>query len=234
MNFNISKCCSIHYTQATMHKMASTYYLYDSPLLSSDHFKYLGVTLQSHLWYRYDRHVQDITAKANHTLGLLRRNVRTSSPYLKEDACKALVRPQLEYASNVWSPWQTYLMHTIEKVHSARYIYNNYHFDSSVATMIKNFHWDSLKACRTKSTLVMLLFNNLAAIPYGHYIKQIPNSITRYSHQHKILPLSSSKNALKFSFFPKTIPKWNKLPEELENCNLITLFNTKLDIYFKL
>ena len=35
---------------------------------NSDHFKYLGVTLQSNL--RYDRHVQDITAKSH----LHRRN----------------------------------------------------------------------------------------------------------------------------------------------------------------
>ena len=69
MNFIISKCYSIHFTQATTHKMENTYYLYDIPLLSSDHFKYLGVTLQSNL--RYDRQVQDITAKSNHTLGLL-------------------------------------------------------------------------------------------------------------------------------------------------------------------
>ena len=58
MNFNISKCCSIHFIQATMHKMENTYYLRYTLLLSSDHFKYLGVTLQSNL--RYDRHIQDI------------------------------------------------------------------------------------------------------------------------------------------------------------------------------
>ena len=93
INFNVSKCCSIHFTQAITYKMENTYYLYDTPLLSLDHFKYLGITLQSNL--RYDRHIQEITAKANHTLGLLRRNVRTSSPQLKERAYKALVRPQL-------------------------------------------------------------------------------------------------------------------------------------------
>ena len=43
--------------------------------------------------------IYDITAKANRTLGLLRRNIRTPSPQLKERAYKALVRPQLEYAS---------------------------------------------------------------------------------------------------------------------------------------
>ena len=66
INFNISKCCLIHFTQATTHKMENTYYLYDTLLLSSDHFKYLGVTLQFNL--RYDRHVQDITAKADRAL----------------------------------------------------------------------------------------------------------------------------------------------------------------------
>ena len=125
--------------------MENTYYLYDTPLLSLDHFKYLGITLQSNL--RYDRHIQDITTKANRTLGLLRRNIRTPTPQLKERAYKALVRPQLEYASTVWFPWQRYHVDDVEKVQrrSARYIYNDYRSDSSVSTMIENLHWDSLE-----------------------------------------------------------------------------------------
>ena len=210
MNFNVSKCCSIHFTQTITYKMENTYYLYDTPLLSLDHFKYLGITLQSNL--RYDRHIQDITAKANRTLGLLRRNVRTPLSQLKERAYKAVVRPQLEYASTIWSPWQRYLVDDVEKVQrrSTRYIYNDYRFDSSLSTMIENLHWDSLETRRTKSSLVMFykMINNLAAIPYEHYVKPIPNSTTRHSHQHKILPLSSSKNAFKFSFIPRTIPIW--------------------------
>ena len=37
------------------------------------------------------------------------------------------------------------------------------------------------------------------------------------------------KMLFKFSFFPRTIPIWNSLPEELVNCNSITTFRTKLD-----
>ena len=82
-----------------------------------------------------------------------------------------------------------------------------------------------LEAYQTKSSLVMFyeMFNDLAAIPYEYYIKPIPKSTTRYSHQHKILPLSSSKNAFKFSFFPQIIPIWINIPEELVNCNSIIL-----------
>ena len=66
----LSKMLLEHFTQAIIHKVENTYYLYDNtPLLSSDHFKYLGITLQSNL--RYDRHVQDITTKPNCTLRLL-------------------------------------------------------------------------------------------------------------------------------------------------------------------
>ena len=38
--------------------------------------------------------------------------------------------------------------------------------------MNKNLHWDSLEAQQTKSSLVMFykMFNNLAVIPYEHYI----------------------------------------------------------------
>ena len=129
--------------------------------------------------------------------------------------------------------WQRYLVDDVEKVqcHSARCIYNDYRSDYSVSTMIKNLHWDSLETQRTKSSLVMFykMINNLAAIPYEHYLKPITNSTTRHSHQHQILPSSSSKNAFKFSFFPRTILIWNSLPEELVNCNSITTFRTTID-----
>ena len=61
-------------------------------------------------------HVQEIVANTNRTLGLIRRNVKTTSLQLKNRAYKALVHPQLEYACTVWSPWQGYLINTIEKV----------------------------------------------------------------------------------------------------------------------
>ena len=77
IRFNISKCCSLHFTQAKIHKTDYTYYLYDVPLSTTDHCKYLGVTLQSNL--KFDIHVQEIVAKANRTQGLIRRNVKTTS-----------------------------------------------------------------------------------------------------------------------------------------------------------
>ena len=40
-------------------------------------------------------------ANASHTLGLVRRNIKTPSTNIRDLAYKALVRPKLEYASIV-------------------------------------------------------------------------------------------------------------------------------------
>ena len=44
------------------------------------HAAYLGVTLQSDL--KWNKHVENISAKANKTLGLLKRNLKTSNSHI--------------------------------------------------------------------------------------------------------------------------------------------------------
>ena len=52
-------------------------------------------------------------------LAMIPRNVRVASKITKELAYNTFVQPQLEYASVVWSPWQSYLEDALEKVHAA-------------------------------------------------------------------------------------------------------------------
>ena len=65
--------------------------------------KYLGVTISSDL--EWESHINNITKKANNTLGFLKRNLNINSVYMKEQAYKSLVRPSLEYACSVWDPY---------------------------------------------------------------------------------------------------------------------------------
>ena len=161
MRFNASKCCNMQFTQAKIHCINKVYYLHDTALAFSDHCKYLGITLQSNL--RWDKHINEKIANASRTLGLVRRNIKTPSTNIRDLAYKALVRPKLEYASIVWSPWQNYLTDAIEKVQrqAARYVYNDYQLDSSVTTMIHNLNWEPLEMRRTKASLYMFykMFN---------------------------------------------------------------------------
>ena len=69
MRFNISKCFVMRITQSWKYRILYYYQLHDSILNSVDHCKYLGVTLQSNLWW--SKHIEGITAKANSTLSII-------------------------------------------------------------------------------------------------------------------------------------------------------------------
>ena len=67
-------------------------------------YKYLGVVVSSDL--SGSKHIQFIGVKAKKILGLLYRNFakHISDPSTILKLYKALVRPHLEYAAQVWSP----------------------------------------------------------------------------------------------------------------------------------
>ena len=166
-------------------------------------------------------------------MGLLRRNIKVASTYVKDLAYRALIRPKLEYASVVWSPWQQFLVDNIEKVQrrSARYVLNDYRSDSSVTAMINHLNWESLEDRRNKASLHTFykMFNNLTMIPYIQYVQFSTVTSTRYSHPFKLIPMLAKKNPLKYSFLSRTIPLWNQLPQDLVNSNSLISFKNKLN-----
>jgi len=78
------------------------YCLHDHVLEYVDKVTYLGVTISDDL--KWESHINNISGKANKTLGFLRRNLNIGSTSVKEQAYKSLVRPSLEYGFSVWDP----------------------------------------------------------------------------------------------------------------------------------
>ena len=64
--------------------------------------KYLGIWFSKDL--KWNRHIDEMTASANHTLGLLKRNLWVNLSTFKAKAYKGLVRPQFECCSSFWDP----------------------------------------------------------------------------------------------------------------------------------
>ena len=75
--FNISKCFVMRVTQYRKYKVLYDYQLYISIVNSVDHCKNLGITLQSNL--QWSKHIEEITAKADSTFGIICRNIRNAS-----------------------------------------------------------------------------------------------------------------------------------------------------------
>jgi hypothetical protein len=105
MAFNKSKCKVMNIsTKKTLIREAM--YTMDNQSLDCVPFiTDLGVTVSNDL--SWSRHIESIVAKANKTLGLVKR-VFKELPDLKVRKLSvycALVRPKLEYASSLWSPY---------------------------------------------------------------------------------------------------------------------------------
>jgi len=110
------------------------------------------VTSIGHLAYN------TITNKAKNSLRFIRRNVKTQNKQLKEAAYRTYVRPQVEYCSTIWHPWQKHLTHRIEMIQrsATRYVQNDYHYTSSVTNMLRELKWSTLEQLRNQASLTML------------------------------------------------------------------------------
>ena len=91
MSVHSHKCSRLLLTRKTLHGQT---------LETVSAARYLGVTIQSNLGW--DRHINNICAKANKLLGFLRQNLTIGSRKIEERTYKATLRPTLEHASSVW------------------------------------------------------------------------------------------------------------------------------------
>ena len=100
MEFNPSKCQVIHLSK-NKKIIKHQYRLHGHILEAVSSAKYLGLDISSDL--SFNTHISRITTNATKTLGFVKRNIPSSNQKIKELAYKALVRPQLEYASSIQS-----------------------------------------------------------------------------------------------------------------------------------
>ena len=83
MSFNPSKCQVIHVTRRKA-PFQTKYNLHGCVLESVPSAKYIGVTISEDL--KWTDHINDISKKANQTLGFLKRNIRVHNRDLKSTA----------------------------------------------------------------------------------------------------------------------------------------------------
>ena len=230
MHFHPDKCSILNITQKRK-PLPYSYKLHGHTLTKEQSSKYLGVTLQSNC--KWDNHINNITSKANQTLGFLRRNLKVNSTKIKEHAYKALVRPKLEYAASVWDPHTSSQINQIEKVQrrAARYVTNRFHNTSSVTDMLQDLNWPTLEARRLHTRLVMFykITNHLVAI-YPQNLLYPVDHRTRQSHTNCYRLIQTNKDTYKYSFYPRTISQWNLLPPNITSADTLEGFKSLIAV----
>ena len=213
MEFHPAKCQHISFSRKTSPSQRNLT-LHNLEIPKSDDVKYLGVTVDSKL--RWHKHLSNIAAKGNSTLGFIRRNVTTTSEEVKSLAYKQLVRPVLEYASSAWDALTQTQETSLEAVQrrAARLVCGIRRTDrkTSVSGLVQRLGWEKLDERRKSRRLQ--LFRQM------HFSEN--NTITR--HIQKASHHSSRKHCQQYflphvrtqhhqrSFFMKTAKDWNALP----------------------
>ena len=146
----------------------------------------------------------------------------------------SLVRPHLEYASQVWDPHLLKDICKLENVQkfALRICSGQYH--ESYGKLRDIFHIPSLS--NRRCYLSLCTFFNIAK---GH-IYLPPSSIfllprtqnLRNNHPYTFRVPFSHTNTLSSSFFYKTLHTWNNLPLEAVSCEDIHSFKTAVSPLF--
>ena len=90
MHFDPSKCQVLHITRAR-NPLQTQYVLHGQVLEAVEHAMYLGLEIGHDL--NWNQHIQNVTTKANRTLGFIRRNIQTKHKGIRQAAFNTIVRP---------------------------------------------------------------------------------------------------------------------------------------------
>ena len=228
MEFHPGKCQVIRVTRSRS-PITTKYFLHNQQLEVVSSTKYLGLTITNDL--SWNKHISNVASKANRTLGLVKRNLKISSPSIKEQAYNALVRPLTEYSAAVWDPYTQCNIHSLEMVQrrAARWTLNRYHNTSSVSDMLDHLNWPTLQYRRSDARLCLMykMVYNLVAVDINEYVTPVLRA-TRHSHPHSFIQIRSRSESYRMSFFPRTVVEWNLLPVDVVLAPSLEAFKGRL------
>jgi len=154
----------------------------------------------------------------------LQHNLRSCSRALKKLSYKQFILPVQEYAAAIWDPYHLTNINKIEMIHhrAARFVLNRpwrRNMQDSVTEMLTSLEWPPLQLHRkfARLTLLYKIIHNLTEIPSSYLPTLLPVTITRSNHDQKFLHYYTSIDNYKYSFFPRTVPEWNELPQDTIN-----------------
>ena len=169
MSFNLQKCEFLRITNKK-YLIFFQYLIQNEIIREVTYAKYLGVTIDQNL--KWSEHVKQISNKANGVHGFLRHNLYSCPMSTKINCYKALVKPVLDYAATVWSPYTQKDINMVEQVQrrAARFIFNNYSRLASISEMLTDLNWATLTHSRKEQKAVMLHTEN--STPPSRYPSQ--------------------------------------------------------------
>ena len=141
-------------------------------------------------------------------MGFLRRNLAFTPRHTKEVAYKTLVRPKLEYAAPIWHPYHETQIGQVERVQRTAVRWTCRKGETPVASATCLTNWPSMETRREQSSLTFFykMHSVRVSLDKDKYLTPAPNlRRTRASHESQYTWYLAYSDALKNSFFPRTM-----------------------------
>ena len=210
MQFNVKKCAVLNITRKRNTTLCQ-FHLFGENLITVQQHDYLGVTISHTL--NWNDHCTKVINKASRTLGLLRSTLSPCSSDIKDKSSQTLVRPQIEYASEVWNPCTTTEINRLGQVQ--RFVFSDYRRERHVSPLVNQLNWDSLHVRRLIQQPCMFyrIQYGLVHITPAACIQRATHISARTDHPLKYInTFMPTINAYKYAFYPQVIAVWNRLP----------------------
>ena len=193
--------------------------------------KDLGVYIDNQLSYEY--HVNDICKRANKIVGLIWRTFEYIDGQNFSLLFKALVRPILEYATQIWAPNLWKLSDLLEEVQrrATRMVIGLK--GMSYEERLKSLNLPTLQYRRIRGDLIFMYkiaTHRVNTALLGE--NQIRNERTR-GHQYKLDKRRTATNKAQSFFTNRIINIWNELPQDVVSAESVNSFKNALDIHHK-
>jgi hypothetical protein len=199
----------------------------DSSLPHTKVVKDLGVWFTSDL--KFTTHCNNIIKQANQRMALLKRLFTSGDVNTMVWAFKVYVRPVLEYACPVWSP---YLAGDIDRVESVQRRFTKSlrgQKYKSYTDRLRYLNLDSLELRRIKADLhlTFALLHGLVKYDFEKFFEIRLDKRTR-GHPLKLVVSSFKTDCRKHFFANRVVKIWNDLPGELVMLSSLNSFKRGL------
>ena len=240
LQLNASKCKAISVTRRRK-KIEYPYNLKDKTLESSEHERDLGVWISNNLKWR--KQVLEQCSKANKLLGFVKRSTRNiTNQSARRTLYLTLVRSQVGYATQVWSPQSVELISQLERIQrrASKYILGlPFLCEASYEKRLKKLNLLPISYWHEYLDM-MFLFKAITGtinLPSSVLPTQSQNVRTTRSVQQNCLQFHTKKcNTATFqqSYTIRSTRIWNTLPEHITNKSnsIYTFKRYLLDYYF--
>jgi hypothetical protein len=228
MLFNVDKCGCMHLGYGNPHY---DYFLDDTVMRSVEEEKDLGVIMHSSL--KFSQHCASAVKKANRVLGIIKKNFKSRDKEFILKMYKSLVRPHLDYCSQVWRPYHQRDIDLIENVQKRTLKLIHGYKELNYEEQLRRARLTTLECRRLRGDLLetFKILRGFENVDKDDFFTCADN--TRRGHNFKLYKERSRLDCRKYFFSQRIVNTWNRLPETAVNAQSVNVFKSQVDKFLR-